>query len=210
MSKQDTQTTRTVAGLEQKYSFGKQFAEVMGIALDTQKSVTEVESTLSDRILEQSTTMARDTERIIMTALQKYVEKEDFEELETTLKTEFGVWAEGVAIRTTKVEERLEEVNGEMKTQLNTIAKYFSFTVDGLEIGATYIDEKGEEKKSPNKVVIDNDDITILVNDKVVQAFKADGTGLIPTLNVTKAANILGLQFTSDDTHINCDFKEVT
>lgn len=46
MSRQDRQGARTPADLEQKYKFGKSFAEVMGIALDAQKSVEEADAAL--------------------------------------------------------------------------------------------------------------------------------------------------------------------
>ena len=41
MSKQDRQGVRTANDLEQKYNFGKSFAEVMGIATDAQKAADE-------------------------------------------------------------------------------------------------------------------------------------------------------------------------
>ena len=41
MSKQDRQGARTPADIERKYYFEKRFAEVMGVALDAQKSVEE-------------------------------------------------------------------------------------------------------------------------------------------------------------------------
>jgi hypothetical protein len=62
---------------------------------------------------------------------------------------------------------------------------------------------------NPNKVVIDNDEISILVNGVPVQEFKADGTALIPILKVTTMLNLLGLQITEDATHINCDYVGV-
>lgn len=41
ISKQDKVATRTAAGLEQKYNFGKTFAEVVGIATDAQSAASE-------------------------------------------------------------------------------------------------------------------------------------------------------------------------
>lgn len=41
MSKQDRQGVRTATDLEQKYNFGKSFAEIMGIATDAQKLAEE-------------------------------------------------------------------------------------------------------------------------------------------------------------------------
>jgi hypothetical protein len=199
-AKQDRQGVRTAAQLEQKYQFGKQFAEIMGIALDNQKSVSELESSLRHEILEQMTSITRDTERIIMTALESYVETTDLEELKSSLRAEFEVWSGGIAALVEQTEIRIEEVDGDLQEKYNTIAKYFTFDINGLTIG---------QVDNPNRVVIDNDEVTILVNNAVVQTFKADGSALIPTLNVTKQANIVGLSITESDTHINIDYVGV-
>lgn len=47
-SKQDTLCPRTAAQLEQKYNFGKTFAEIRGIALDAQTHVVRTERKLKD------------------------------------------------------------------------------------------------------------------------------------------------------------------
>jgi chromosome segregation ATPase len=304
--------------LERKWQFGKQFAEIMGVAMDAQKSVSEVESTLSDKILEQYSSFTRTTDEIkmevgelsesnetlngnvaalevrsgeisaevaqvtettetlktetgelkgqtetlieevvslkvtsdeirtevsnvktttetlqqdaeetdaeleeiretivqestsivesfdsiMLSALNSYVTKGDYEDFKRVLTAEFEVWSEGIMGRVSKTEQDIKTVDGDLQEKFNTIIKYFTFTIDGLTIG---------QVDNPNKVIIDNDDITILVNDKEVVTFKADGSGLIPILNVTKSANLLGLQMTQDSTHINWDYVgEVT
>lgn len=208
MEKQDRQGVRTAADLERKWQFGKQFTEIMGIANDARAAAYKVESELRNEILEQKTSLERNTEQIIMTALKSYVETGDFEDFKTTLETEFELWAGGITGRVKSTEDNIESVNKDLQDKFNAISKYFSFTINGLEIGATYIDENGEEKKSPNQVVIDNDEISILVNGVPVQRFDADGNALIPTLKVEKSVNVLGLVITEDDTHINCSYIE--
>lgn len=47
MSKQDRQGVRTVNGLEQKYGFGKTFAEIEGIATDARTKAEEVEKKIN-------------------------------------------------------------------------------------------------------------------------------------------------------------------
>lgn len=200
MSKQDRQGVRTASDLEQKYDWGKRFAEIMGIALDTQKSVTEVESSLTNQILEQKTSITRDTEKIILSALASYTQTEDLEEFKRALKTELEIWAGEISGRVTSVEAGVQEVDGDLQEKFNTITKYFTFDINGLTIGRV---------DNQNKVVIDNDDITILVNDRPIQEFKADGTSLIPILKITTALNVLGLQVSEDETHISIDYAGV-
>ena len=197
MSKQDRQGVRTASDLEQKYSFGKRFAEVMGIALDAQKSVSEVESSLTDKILEQSTSITRTTEQIILNALASYTQTADLEEFKATMQTELQVMATGLLAKVTATEESIKSVDGDLQNKFNTITKYFTFDIDGLTIG---------EVDNPNKVVIDNDMITIYVNNKAVHQFNADGTASTGSLTVTQSLNVLGLQITEDSTNINIDY----
>ena len=113
-----------------------------------------------------------------------------------------SIWAGGISGKVTAAEERIQNVDGDLQEKFNLITKYFTFDIDGLKIGA--VDENGNE--SPNKVVIDNDEISILVNNNVVQKFDSDGNALIPELSVTRMMNLLGLVVEQDDNHINCSY----
>ena len=206
MNKQDGVAARSAADLERKYQFGKQFREVMGLANDAREAAYKVESDLRNEILEQSTTLTRNTEQIVMTALKSYVQTGDLEEFKKTFETKFGVLAEGIYGQVKATNDSLNAVNQDLQNRFNELSKYFSFTINGLEIGATYIDENGEEKTSPNHVIIDNDEITIMVGSKEVIRFDAYGNALIPTLKVEDSINVVGLSVTEDDTHINCAY----
>lgn len=198
MSKQDRQGVRTAADLERKWQFGKQFTEIMGIANDAREAAYKVESELRNEILEQKTTLERNTEQILMAALQSYVETSDFDSFKTTMETEFSVWADGITGKVTLNESKIDDVNSDLQEKFNLITKYFTFDVNGLTIG---------EVDNPNKVIIDNDEITIQSGNRVVQQFKVDGTALIPILTVDTAFNLLGLHMSATDTHIDCVFR---
>ena len=202
MSKQDGVAVRTAADLERKYQFGKQFSEIMGLANDARDAAYEVESSLRNEILEQSTSLTRDTEAILLTALKSYTTTSELESLARTLRTEFEASADGIRGRVSSVEDSVKKVDGDLQAKYNLITKYFTFDINGLLIGA--VDADGNP--SPNKVVIDNDDITIMVNNTPILELKADGTGVIPTLTVSKQLKVCGLNTTEDDTHINCDY----
>ena len=132
-----------------------------------------------------------------MSALESYVESDEIDDFKKTLQTEFEVWASGIVGRVTATEEEIQNVDSDLQEKFNTIIKYFTFDIDGLTIG---------QVDNPNKVVIDNDDITIYVSNRPVVTFQANGSGLIPILEVTTSFNMLGLQVTEDDTHINFDY----
>lgn len=202
MSKQDGVAVRSAADLERKYQFGKQFSEVMGLVNDAREAAYEVDSSLRNEILEQVTSLTRDTESLVATALKSYTQTTDLEELAKTLRAEFEVSAEAIRGKVSSMEENVKSVGDDLQSKFNLITKYFTFDINGLQIGA--VDEEGNP--SPNKVVIDNDDITIMVNNTPILELKADGTGVIPMLTISKQLKVCGLNTTEDETHINCDY----
>lgn len=66
--KQDRTYARTAQDIERKYAFGKTFADMLGLINENRDKVDEVESGLRDEIREQSTTLRRDANEIVMQA----------------------------------------------------------------------------------------------------------------------------------------------
>lgn len=155
---------------------------------------------VKNRLVIQETELINTCNQILMSALETYVETSSFEEFKSTLKGELEVWAGGITGRVTATEQSIKNVDGDLQEKFNTVTKYFTFDINGLTIGKV---------DNPNKVVIDNDDISILVNNVPVQEFKADGSSLIPILRVTQSLNVLGLQITEDENNINIDYVGV-
>jgi hypothetical protein len=158
MSKQDRQGVRTPADLESKYQFGKRFAEILGIANDARESVDYVESTLRSEIKEQITSITRDTESIIMSALESYVEKTEYEELRKTMESEFAVMADKITMEFEVASEQITEVDGNLQTVVDELQKHFEFSVDGLVIKAG---------ANSMNLVIDNDLIKFVRNNQL-------------------------------------------
>lgn len=154
--KQDRQGVRTASQLEQKYQFGKKFSEILGVANDARDKVDSVTSELRNEIRENYTSIVRDTEQIIMSALDKYSKTEDTEELEQTLRSELTVMAEKIAFDFTAQKTEISNVDGEMKRIDEELKKHFDFDVNGLTIKA------GE---SQIKLRIDNDMIAFYMGD---------------------------------------------
>lgn len=156
MSKQDRQGVRTPADLERKYnlgSLGKSFAEALGMATDTREAVYRVDSALRDEILEQVTTLTRDTERIILSALEGYVEKSENEEFSQTIQSELLVMADKISMNFTETITQLEDINNDLQSVVESMQKHFEFSADGLLIKA------GENAMSLN---LDNDIVRFL------------------------------------------------
>lgn len=155
MSKQDRQGVRTPADLERKYQYGKQFAEVMGISLDTQNSVSELESALRSEIIEQMTSITRDTEQIVISALESYAETGDLEELKVTLESAMTIMADQIALDFSSTTERIDGVSDDLASVSEVVTKHFVASLDGLTISA------GENTMS---LVLDNDVIKFMKN----------------------------------------------
>lgn len=181
--------------LEQKDQSQSTEETIKNLQSETHNQKVELQETITEQV--SSVMVAFDS--ILMSVMESYSQKsaEELEEFKTTLQTEFGVWADGLMARVTATEQSIQEVDGDLQEKFNTITKYFTFDIDGLTIG---------QVDNPNKVVIDNDEISILVGNQIIQTFKSTGEALIPILKVSSSFNLLGLQVTETDTHINCDF----
>ena len=160
------------------------------------QAALEGDSAVLAEFQEKNTQLLLDAEAITMAALEHYAKTSSLEELRRTLKAELEVWAGGISGRVSKTETDIQNVDGDLQEKFNQITKYFTFDINGMTIG---------QVDNPNKVVIDNDEISILVNGVAVQRFDADGNALIPSLSVTRKLNLLGLQAEADATHINFD-----
>jgi len=155
-------------------------------------------SELKEIVIEQNTTMTNDFEQILFNALQSYTETGDFEAYQETVSSQLQLLAEQMTLQFTETMKHIEEVNGTLQEQLNQVVKYFTFDVDGLTIG---------QVDNPNRVVIDNDEISILVNGVTVQRFDAQGQALIPELNITKKLNLFGYVIEEDaNGNVNCAY----
>lgn len=160
MDKQDRQGTRTPAALELKYGLGnldKRFAEVIGIATDARDKVDRVQSELRSEFTNSMTSLTRDTERIVLAALQDYVKTSNYEEFRETLASELSVMAEKVTINFSSLTERLTTVDGDLQTVVEELEKNFEFSIDGLVIKA------GDNAMT---LQLDNDRISFLKNGK--------------------------------------------
>lgn len=99
---------------------------------------------------------------------------------------------------TERIDAAITEMNADVQEKLNNVAKFFSFTTEGLTIG---------EVNSPYKIVIDNDELVIMAYNTVVQRFDSEGRSLIPELTITRQFTLLGYQIDKDENgRVNCRY----
>lgn len=154
---------------------------------------------LKQIIVEQSTTLTNTCQEIVMQALEAYTETGDFGEFKQTVESQLQLLAEEMNLRFTETTQQIVDVNGVLQEQLNTISKYFTFSIDGLIIG---------QSDNPFKVVIDNDRYSMLVNDVEVLWLDPNGKSNIPELRVEKEFDLFGFVTTKDENgNVNCVYK---
>ena len=124
-SKQDRSYARTAQDIERKYSFGKSFAEMLGLINENRDKIDSVESSLRDEIAEQSTTIKRDTEQIVLSATE-------------TVRTELNNSVSGVS---EEVSELSKKVDLKMDADAVSIVveKEMSKGVDRVETKSGYV-----------------------------------------------------------------------
>ena len=158
-SKQDRGYARTAQDIERKYSFGKTFADMLGLINENRDKVDSVESTLRDEIIEQSTTLKRDTEQIVMEAKKEVtssITDVDDKVAELSSKVEMKLDANAVSIIVEK-----EIASGVDRVETKT---GYTFDTDGLDIS-----KSGSEIRNQithEGMYVKKNDENVLVADK--------------------------------------------
>lgn len=146
----------------------------------------------------QTTEILSSCTEIIIAAMDNYVETGDFGEYRETVASQLSILADEILLKFTESNSRIAEVDGDLQEKFNLITKYFSFDINGLTIG---------QVDNPNKVVVDNDRISIFVNNIESLWLDANGKGHIPELNVTRALNLFDFLIDQDESgNVNCEF----
>lgn len=182
-AKQDRQGVRTASDLEQKYNFDKTFAELMGIATDARNKVDSVESTLRDEIKKQYTSISRDTEKIVMEALEEYVKTGDLEEYKRTVQSQFKVMADSISSTISSSEETIKEYLDE---EISKLDQYVKTSNAELVVKDNEIHAKAQENEQ--RYIELRDNLTDQV--KEYEEFKKETTGELTVTNEMMHANM--------------------
>lgn len=178
--KQDRTYARTAQDIERKYSFGKTFADMLGLINDNRDKVDSVESYLGRT--EHSTTLKRDTEEIVMTATESIEKRlgdsiagvsDDVSELSSKVELKLDANAVNIAIDKKMAEgvERVETTTG------------YRFDADGLNItksGETMtnkLDHTGMYVKRSGKEILTANDKGVSAVDLHAKTYLTVGEG---------------------------------
>jgi hypothetical protein len=158
--KQDRTGVRTAVDLERKYNFGKTFADMLGLINDSRDKVDSVESELRDEILEQSTSLRRDTAEIVATATQ-------------TVKTDLSKEIEGVEQAVVELKENVEtKIDSEgvsiaVNKAIQPVKAELTESINGVNEAVVSLEKEVEMK-------VDSDGVSILVEQKIANGVEVD------------------------------------
>lgn len=119
------------------------------------ESILAGDQAVRDEMITQRTSIISDCERIILSALQSYVETGELEEFRSTVSTQLELMAGEISMNFTTATEQITDVNGEMQTKFTELYKYISFSENGITIGGN---------ESEITLTIDNDGIIFSKN----------------------------------------------
>lgn len=155
--KQDRAYARTAQDIERKYSFGKTFADMLGLINENRDKVDSVESSLRNEIKEQSTTLKRDTEQIVLQA------KTELNQSISELSSEVSLKLDSEAV---KIEIEKELANG-----VDRVVTKMGYTFDdnGIEISRSGEEMRNKLDNTGMYVTRDGDEI-LTANNRGVNA----------------------------------------
>lgn len=85
-------------------------------------------SYIKDQMIIQSTQIINDCERIIMSALDSYVETSNYEEFKQTVTSQLSVMADEIAMNFTTTTEQITDVNGDLQEKFTQLYKFIKFS----------------------------------------------------------------------------------
>ncbi len=131
--------------------------EQLGLqSVELTKQTSEMH-TLTLSVEAQITEALQTSENIVFSALEQYVETSNFEEFQSTVQSQFELMAEELIVKFEESVSQTVEVDGDLQQMLETLAKYFTFSQDGLVIKA------GENTMT---LTLDNDMIIFTKNGR--------------------------------------------
>lgn len=155
------------------------------------------ENQLRETITEQYTKIMNDSNKIIMNAVESYMENSDYTHFKETVESQLQVLSNNISMKFTQTTEKLDKVNGELQEKFNNITKYFTFDIDGLTIG---------QVDNPYKMILNNNRLSMTVGDTEVM-WVEDGKAYTQEIQVTKEFRLFDYVIEKDNyENVNCTY----
>lgn len=106
------------------------------MATDWTPALEDLTESMQDYVSEQSASLEVTTKGIVATALESYVERDEFDDTTATMRSEFAVRADNIDASFQETRKTIEEVDGRTKEKFEELEKHITFTIDGIKISA--------------------------------------------------------------------------
>ena len=166
-----------------KITLGKEISSLTGIEMGNKQNVDKViervgriESNyknedgkfneIREEIITNTTSIQQNQEEILMTALENYTSKTEFETYQSEITSQFQQTSDNFQFNINNVVSQINSVNDNTQQQFQEISTYFRITADGTELG-----------KSDSDIILrqSNDRISFIQNNTEV-AYISDST----------------------------------
>lgn len=154
---------------------------------DVDASIAESSEALHANIVEQSTQIIAECDKMLFSALESYVESGDYESFKESIQSQLEILTDNITMTFTQTQEALNAVNEDLQNKFNQVTTYFTFDIDGLIIGKT---------DNPYKMVLTNERYSMTVNDEEVMYIDAvTKMAYFPKLTITETFVLLGYEW---------------
>lgn len=126
------QLTLTGANKQQHVNVSNRIEIAEKDIAENRTNITEV----NKQVFTQYTQIINDSEKIIMAALENYVETSDFEQFEETVEAQLVVLAGNIDMKFTTTTEQITNVDGDFQSKFEELYKYINFSGNGITIGS--------------------------------------------------------------------------
>lgn len=96
------------------------------------EDVDDAIETVNETVHTQKTEIVAESESIVISALESYVQTGDYEEFKSTVESQFQILSDEISMQFTSTNTRVDEVDGELQERTNEISKHISFSENGI------------------------------------------------------------------------------
>lgn len=170
-----------------KFEHGNKATDYTPAPEDVEADINEVSSNLHAEVVEQTTQILAECDKMLFTALESYVGTGDYESFKESIQSQLAILTDNITMSFTQTQEALNDIDKDLQEKFNQLTTYFTFDIDGLIIGKT---------DNPYKMVLTNERYSMTVNDEEVMYIDAiTKMAYFPKLTITDAFVLLGYEW---------------
>jgi hypothetical protein len=129
-------TSRSLIDINRQQMVGSQ-GQIKEIKGEVQKTTADITEVVKEQSTAQMTQIIMETNTIILSALEDYVETANFEQYKETVSTQLQLLADEILMTFNTTTEHITNVDGDMQNKFSLIYKYISFADGNITLGSS-------------------------------------------------------------------------